>query len=320
MGNRNYGQELCNSSILTLSPVLLCASLPWGCSSSWAVPACVPPAGCCHQPAPKGLPCRVTSPDSKRCSLGSSLHEVTGAAGILFQKGLSMESLPPLDVHLLWCGPLQVLQGGSQLHHESSWVVRESSLWHLEHFLPRLFPGLYVCRALSPSCLAPLSQLLLCRFFSLLNYVIPEGLPPFLMYWALASSSSVLELVGIGFLGHSESFWHLFMEASLYSFTATICPCKAVHPETLDLLKGYCKSSSMCNFAQFLICNLLFFPVHWLNICMWMTAAGHWWTAFKHWALDLALKYILAWRSTDFTLLPQIYHLSCSQISRCIVC
>lgn len=67
----------------------------------------------------------------------------------------------------------------------------------------------------------------------------------------------------------------------------------------------------------------MFFPVHWLNICMWMTAAGHWWAAFKYHALSfsLALKYILAWKSTDFTLLSQIYELHYSEVKfRWVVC
>lgn len=213
MGNRNYCQELCSSFILTLFPHFPCASPVWGCSSSWTVPACVPAARC----SPSLTACsRVVFLQSHKswqqtcCSMDSSLHRVTGAAGSLFQKGLSMESLPPSDTLLLWFEALHGLQDGSQLHHESPWVVGESSLWHLEHLFPLLLHW--------PLCLQGSFSFISCSsllaavvqgFFSLLNYVIPEVLLPLLMNWALPSSSSVLELVGSGFLGHRGSFWHL---------------------------------------------------------------------------------------------------------------
>jgi len=50
-------------------------------------------------------------------------------------------------------------------------------------------------------------------FFPILNYVIPEVLPPSLMGSALASGRSVLELADIGSVGYRDSFRQLLREA-----------------------------------------------------------------------------------------------------------
>jgi len=50
-------------------------------------------------------------------------------------------------------------------------------------------------------------------FFSLLNYVIPETLPPLLTDLTLASSRSILELGGTGSVGHRGSFQQLLTES-----------------------------------------------------------------------------------------------------------
>jgi len=50
--------------------------------------------------------------------------------------------------------------------------------------------------------------------FFLLNYVIPEALPPLLMGLALASGGSILEPTGTGSVRHGGSFWELLTEAT----------------------------------------------------------------------------------------------------------
>lgn len=159
MGNRNYCQELCSSFILTLFPHFPCASPVWGCSSSWTVPACVPAARC----SPSLTACsRVVSLQSHKswqqtcCSMDSSLHRVTGAAGSLFQgfpwshcllraptcsglkpsMGLRMDLSSTMNLHGLWGNPCS-----------GTWSTSFSSF----------STDLYVCRALSPSYLALLS-------------------------------------------------------------------------------------------------------------------------------------------------------------------
>jgi len=71
-------------------------------------------------------------------------------------------------------------------------------------------------------------------FFALLNYVIPEVLPPSLMGSALASSGLVLEPAGASSIGHRGSFWQLLTEAT--PVTASLSkPCHAnpIHVFTL---------------------------------------------------------------------------------------
>jgi len=62
--------------------------------------------------------------------------------------------------------------------------------------------------------------------FTVLTYVIPEVLPPLLMGLALASSGSVLELAGVGCIGHGGSFWQLLTEATLVALCSKTLPCK----------------------------------------------------------------------------------------------
>jgi len=80
--------------------------------------------------------------------------------------------------------------------------------------------------------LTPLSY---CSFlFPLLNYVIPEALPPSLVGSALASSGSVLEPAGIGSIGHRGSFSQLLKVATAVAPPAT----KALphKPNTVSLI------------------------------------------------------------------------------------
>jgi len=72
-------------------------------------------------------------------------------------------------------------------------------------------------------------------FTFLLNYVIPEMLPPLLMNSAFASRS-VLEPAGIGSIGHRGSFQQLLTGATPIALPATkTLPCK---PSTAGM-RGY---------------------------------------------------------------------------------
>ncbi|KAK4826200.1 hypothetical protein QYF61_006144 [Mycteria americana] len=124
-----------------------------------------------------------------------------------------MGSQPPLGIHLLWHGVLhglQVdisstinlhgLQGDSLPHHGLHHGLQGnlcSGAWSTSS--PSFFTGLGVCRVVSLTYSHSSLQLQLHRFFPpLLQYVIPEALPPSLMGSALASGRSVLQPAGIG--------------------------------------------------------------------------------------------------------------------------
>jgi len=82
---------------------------------------------------------------------------------------------------------------------------------------PSFFTDLGVCRVVyltssHSSLLTAVSPLSF--FLPLLNYVIPEVLPPLLTGLALASSTSVLEPAGTGFIRPGRSFSQLLTEAT----------------------------------------------------------------------------------------------------------
>jgi len=147
-----------------------------------------------------------------------SLHGATDPVRSLLQHGLPKGSQPPLGhIHLLWNGVLQGLQvdicstvdlnglqGDSLSHHDLLHRLQGnicSGIWGTS---PSFCTDLGVCRAVS---LTPLLRLPLhSSFFPLLKYVFAEELPLSLMDLALASSRSVLGLVGIGSIGHGGRF------------------------------------------------------------------------------------------------------------------
>jgi len=88
------------------------------------------------------------------------------------------------------------------------------------------------------------SFLLRLVFFPLLNYVIPEVLPPLLMVSALAISRSVLELAGTGSIGHSGSFWQLLTEATPVA--------RPTRYQNLATQTQYKKGSRFCNMCRFI--------------------------------------------------------------------
>ena len=151
---------------------------------------------------PRGhMPCQQT------CStLGSSLHRATARARSLLQHGLPMGSQPPSGIHLLQPGPPWAAGEQPASPWSSSQAAREDSLLRLlKHLLPPPSSLTLVSAELFLShCLTPLSSLPFhCSFcLPLLEYVIPEALPPSLIGLALASGESVLELAVTGFIRH----------------------------------------------------------------------------------------------------------------------
>jgi len=125
----------------------------------------------------------------KTCSCMSSLRGLTGPTRSLLHCGLPIGSQLPMGIQLLWRGVLhgmQVvicstvdlhgLQGHSLPHHGLLHSLQGnlySSTWRTSS--PSFFTDLHVCRVLTPlsGCNMPLHI-----FFFLLNFVIPEALPP----------------------------------------------------------------------------------------------------------------------------------------------
>jgi len=127
----------------------------------------------------------------------------------LLQCGLPKGSQPPSGIPLLWCGvlpglqveicstvDLRGLQGHSVPHHGLLHRLQGnlcSGAWSTSS--PSFFTGLGVCKvfSLTSSHSSLWLQLLLrSSLFPLLNYVIPEALPPLLMGSALVGSGSIL--------------------------------------------------------------------------------------------------------------------------------
>ncbi|KAM9591171.1 uncharacterized protein ACIBXB_006070 [Morphnus guianensis] len=173
-----------------------------------------------EQIAPVWVSCGVTSPARKPASAWASLfpwvhrsfqepapawasHGVTASFG---------------RIHLLWHGVLHGLQGDSLPHHGLHHGLQGnlcSGAWSTS--FPSFFTDLGVCRVVSLTCSRSALQLpfpCALQLFPLLKYVIPEALPLSLIGSALAGGGSVLELAGIGSIGHRGSFQQLLTEAT----------------------------------------------------------------------------------------------------------
>jgi len=186
-----------------------------------------------EQAAPERLPHGVTSPASKPAlawvPLSTGPEVLAGAcSSVGFPQGHSF-----LQASTYSCvGSLPRATSGYLLHHGPPWAAGGQTA-SLRYFStgckgglsalvsqafppPSFFTDLGVCRAVSfTSSHSSLSNAFLPQFFlPLLKYVIPEALPPSLIGLALASSGSVLELAGIGFIRHGESFSQLLTEAT----------------------------------------------------------------------------------------------------------
>jgi len=194
-----------------------------GCSSSRTSPAWVLSMGC----RPSGTGCssvgppRGHQPCQQICSsVGSSLQGSAGPARSLLQYRVPKGSQPLSVIHLLWHGVLHGLSGdicstvdlhglqGDSLPHQGLLHRLQgnlcSSTWSTSS--PFFFTDLGACRAISHR-LTPLSSCNCCYagFFPFLN-ILSEVPPLSLVGSALVSSGSILELAGIGFIGHRGNF------------------------------------------------------------------------------------------------------------------
>jgi len=150
--------------------------------------------------------------------VGSSLF--TSPTRSLLQCGLPTRSQPPSGIHLLQgqvlhrlrvdiCSTVDLhrLQVDSLSHRGLHHGLQEnlcSGAWST--YSPSSFTNHGICRvvSLTYSHSSLLLQLLLCRFFPLLQYVIPEALPPSLIGTALASGRSILGPAGTGSIRHDR--------------------------------------------------------------------------------------------------------------------
>jgi len=174
-----------------------------------------------------GVPHGVTS--HQTCSsVGSSLH---GSSRILLEHRLPTGSQPPSGIHLLQPG---VPSTGYRWRSAPPWtsmgcrgtacptmVFIVSCKGKVSAPVSRAPPPppssltLVSAELFLSYRLTPLSRLVYrCSFFPLLKYVIPEALPLSLIGLALASSGSVFELAGAGFIRHEGSFLQLLTEAT----------------------------------------------------------------------------------------------------------
>jgi len=179
------------------------ASLPTGCSPSGTGCSSVgPPQG--RKPAPAWAPLSA------------------GPTRSLLQCRLPTGSLPSAGIRLLRCGVLRGLQvdicSTLDLHGLQGDSLPHRGLQHgLQGRISALVPGappppssftdLGVCRVVSLAYShSSLSSAVPQQVFPLLKYVITDALPPSLMGSALASSGSVVELVGIGSIRYGGNF------------------------------------------------------------------------------------------------------------------
>jgi len=179
---------------------------------------------CSHSaPAPVWVPHGVTSPASKPAPAWA-LHRVIAsfrhppappwAAG-----GYLLVDLPGLQVNIWSTMDLHGLQGDSLPHHGLLHGCRGISA--LMSATPPPPPSsltlvsveLFLCHILTPLLRTEL-HCCAAGFFPLLKYVIPEALPPSPPGSGLTSSGSVLEMAGIGSIGHGGSFSQLLTEAT----------------------------------------------------------------------------------------------------------
>ena len=188
-----------------------------------------------EQTAPAWVPHEVTSPARKPAPVWDPLS--TGPARSLLQHELLTESQPPLGASTFSS------MGSSTGCRWRSTPLRTFMGFKVTAYLTTVFSR--ACRGICapasgtplppPSSLTLVSaelfltyshsslqlQMLLRKFFSLLNCVIPVDLPPLLMGSALASSGSLLEPAGIGSIRHRGSFWQFLTEATPVTPPAT---------------------------------------------------------------------------------------------------
>jgi len=177
-------------------------------------------------------------------------HGVTSPAMSLLQDGLPTGSQSPLGASTcsgirssLGCRWTPALPRTSMGCRGTAHLTMVFSIGcrGMSSLAPGALPSLALVSAelfLSHS-LTPLSH---CRLFFLLllNYVLPEALPPSLMGSALASRGSVLEPAGIASIGHRGSFWQLLTEATPVAPT----PQKPCHANPIHQLIDYVVSGS----------------------------------------------------------------------------
>jgi len=174
-------------------------------------------------------------PSQQTCSgVGSSLHGSTGPGRSLLQHGLPTGSQLPSGIHLLWRG---VPSTGCRWRSAPPWtsmgcrwttcltmVFITSCKGKLSALMSQapppppsssalVSPELFLSHHLTPLSSLPFHPTVF--FLPLLKSVITEAPPPSLIGLVLASSRSILEPAGPGFIRHGESFSQLPTEATL---------------------------------------------------------------------------------------------------------
>jgi len=195
-----------------------CSSVgpPWGhkpCQQTCST------MGSSHSTGPQVLPGACSSTGSPQ---GHSLFWASSCSGVGSSVGCRWISAPPWTsmgcrgttclamVFSTGCRGISAPAPGAPPSHPSSLTLVSAELFLLH-------------------LLGPLSWLLLLlhsSFSPLLNYVMPEVLPPSLMGLALASSGSVLDLAGTGSIKSGGSFWQLLAAATSVAPLLQI-PCHA---------------------------------------------------------------------------------------------
>jgi len=135
-------------------------------------------------------------------------HGVTGSFGCIHlpRRGV----LTGLQVDICSTMDLHGLQGHCLPHHGLLHGLQGNLCFGAWSTSFPSFTDLGVCRVAS---LAYSHYSLALQFFFLIQYVIPEVLPPLLLGSVLASGRSVPELAGIGSIGHRRSFQQLLTES-----------------------------------------------------------------------------------------------------------
>jgi len=229
--------------LLTLFTSSSVRSLPWetvlhkllqheSCPSSRTAPACILPTVC----SPSGKGCSSTGPlqghnlcQETCASVGSSLHESTGPARCLLQRGLPTGSQRPWDIHLLWCGVPSTGYGWMSTPLWTSMGCRGTACLAMVFIigckgklsspesqapppppssLPLVSAKLFLSHSLTPLSRLPFHH----SFFPILKYVITEALPPSPVGLVVASGGSILETAGTGFIRYGGSFSQLLTE------------------------------------------------------------------------------------------------------------
>lgn len=101
--------------------------------------------------------------------------------------------------------------------------------WYLKNYFPHIFSLLSVASVVQQLC-------------PLLIDITTAVLPPLLMDSALASSGFLLELAGIGSVGHGGSIWLLLTEATLVALSTTktlMCKLNTLKYKKIVLLSSF---------------------------------------------------------------------------------